>query len=125
MMKNSLILAGIAALFANFASADGQRAFKKCASCHSINEGGKNKNGPNLWNIMNRGIAKSEGFKYSKKFSQWSESFPEGWDEVLMDLWLTDSKKLVKGTKMRVKVKKEKDRLAIIEYLKENGVQPE
>ena len=74
---------------------------------------------------MNRSIAKSEGFKYSKKFSEWGTSFPEGWDESLMDLWLTDSKKLVKGTKMRVKVKKEKDRLAIIEYLKENGVQPE
>ena len=32
------------------------KSFRKCVSCHTIEEGGKNKMGPNLWNIMNRGI---------------------------------------------------------------------
>ena len=31
------------------------KSFRKCVSCHTIEEGGRNKVGPNLWNIMNRG----------------------------------------------------------------------
>ena len=38
----------------------GEKEFKKCMSCHSIEEGGKNKTGPNLWNVMNRGVSKVE-----------------------------------------------------------------
>ena len=29
----------------------GKKVFKKCAACHSINEGGKNKIGPALWSL--------------------------------------------------------------------------
>jgi len=46
--------------------AKGKKAFKKCASCHSIGDGGKNKSGPNLYDILNRGIASNEKFKYVK-----------------------------------------------------------
>ena len=42
---------------AMLASADvgkGKRVFNKCKSCHTVNNGGKNGIGPNLWNIVNR-----------------------------------------------------------------------
>ena len=96
------------------------KAFKKCKSCHSIEEGDKHKTGPNLWNIMNRGTAQAEDYKYSKKFLAWSEENPE-WTPELMDAWLTNSKKLVKGTKMAYREKKEEKRAEIIEYLTSMG----
>jgi len=97
----------------------GERGFKKCASCHSIEEGAKNKTGPNLWNIMQRGTAQVD-FRYSKKFLAWAEENPE-WTPELMDAWLTNSKKLVKGTKMNFKEKKEAKRADIIAYLQTMG----
>ena len=99
------------------------KSFKKCASCHSIEEGGKNKTGPNLWNIMNRGTAQAD-YKYSKKFLAWAEKNPE-WTPELMDAWLENSKKLVKGTKMAFREKKADKRQAIIDYLTEMGEKAE
>ena len=96
------------------------KAFKKCAACHSIEEGGKNKVGPNLWNIMNRGTAQMEGYKYSKKFAAWAKENPE-WTPELMDQWLTNSKKMVRGTKMAFRERKEAKRAEIIEYLTSMG----
>ena len=114
-----LIIVGVPLLMTPALAAD--KAFKKCASCHSIEEGGKNKVGPNLWNIMNRGTGQMEGYKYSKKFAAWAEENPE-WTPELMDQWLTDSKKMVKGTKMAFREKKEAKREEIIEYLTKMGV---
>jgi cytochrome c len=102
----------------------GEKEFKKCKACHSIEEGGKNKTGPNLWNVMNRGVAKVEGYKYSKGLTKWSEENPE-WTPELMNEWLTNSKKLVKGTKMMYKNKKEKSRADIIAYLQSMGEEVE
>ncbi len=36
----------IMAIFASTSAAEGAKVFKKCAACHSIAEGGKNKIGP-------------------------------------------------------------------------------
>lgn len=104
--------------------AKGEKEFKKCKACHSIEEGGKNKTGPNLWNVMNRGVATVEGYKYSKGLTKWSEDNPE-WTPELMDEWLTNSKKLVKGTKMNYRNAKEKSRADIIAYLQSMGEEVE
>ena len=117
-------IVAVAALLAlSFALPTGvlaEKAFKKCVSCHSIEEGGKNKVGPNLWNIMNRGTGQMEGYKYSKKFAAWAKENPQ-WTPELMDAWLENSKKLVKGTKMAFKEKKESKRADIIAYLQSMG----
>jgi len=98
-----------------------KKSFKKCVSCHTIEEGGKNKMGPNLWNIMNRGIGQMESYKYSKKFSAWAKKNTM-WTPVLMDEWLTKSKSMVKGTKMNFRERKESKRAATIVYLRSMGV---
>ena len=95
-------------------------AFKKCKACHSIEEGGKNGTGPNLWNVMNRGTGTNEDYKYSNKFLKWAEDNPV-WTVELMDQWLTNSKKMIKGTKMNYREKKEEKRAEIIEYLQSMG----
>lgn len=94
----------------------GEKAYKKCVACHTIEQDGKNKVGPNLWNIMNRGVATTD-YRYSKGLKAWAEDNPM-WTPELMDQWLTDSRKLVKGTKMNFRVRKEDQRADIIEYLK-------
>ena len=121
----TLSIATILCLFASqsaFAGdiAKGKKAFKKCASCHSIDNGGKNKSGPNLYDILNRGIATNEKFKYSKKLVSFANDNPL-WTPELMNLWLENSQKLVKGSKMRVKVKKETDRENLIAYFQSMG----
>jgi cytochrome c len=68
---------------------------------------------------MQRGTAQAD-FRYSKKFLAWAEENPE-WTPELMDAWLTNSKKLVKGTKMNFKEKKEAKRADIIAYLQTMG----
>jgi cytochrome c len=121
----SLSIATLVCLFASqnaFAGdiAKGKKAFKKCASCHSIEDGGKNKSGPNLYNILNRGISTNEKFKYSKKLVSFANENPQ-WTTELMGAWLENSQKLVKGSKMRVKVKKEADRENLIAYFQSMG----
>ena len=92
------------------------KSFRKCVSCHTIDEGGKNKVGPNLWNIMNRGTGQIENYKYSKKFSAWAKRNTM-WTPVLMNQWLTKSKSMVKGTRMNFREKRESKRAATIVYL--------
>ena len=48
----------------------GKKVFKKCAACHSINQGGKNKIGPKLWNVMFRPVGAVTDYKYSKALSE-------------------------------------------------------
>src|SRR6185436_2480950 len=50
------------------ASADpvaGQASAKKCQSCHDFTQGGPNKTGPNLYDVVERAIGSHEGFSYS------------------------------------------------------------
>ena len=44
----------------------GKKVFKKCAACHSIKQGGKNKIGPALWSVMQRKSGELSDYNYSK-----------------------------------------------------------
>ena len=46
----------IAVLMAMGDIASGEKIFKKCAACHSINKGGKNNIGPALYNVIGRKV---------------------------------------------------------------------
>ena len=47
-------------------AANGAKLFKaKCATCHTANDGGPNKQGPNLFGVMGRQSGSVAGFKYT------------------------------------------------------------
>ena len=108
----------IATLLASADAEAGVTVFKKCTACHTTENGGANKVGPNLWNIVNRPVASHEGFSYSSAM----KAFAEGgtvWDYDNLDHFLASPKGLVKGTAMGFAgVKKPEERANLIAYLR-------
>ena len=99
----------------------GEKVFNKCKACHTVDEGGKNKLGPNLWNIVGAPIAAKDGYKYSKALKAYAEE-AGNWNEENLIAWLKKPKDLVKKTKMIFAgLKKEKDIANLLAYLKANG----
>ena len=111
----------IMALFASVSAADGVKVFKKCAACHSIAQGGANKIGHALWNVLGRKAGSVPGYKYSKAMLAHEKS----WSFEEMDGFLTKPKDWIKGTKMSFAgLKSEKERAAVILYMNENTDSP-
>ena len=111
----------LAQLLAEADIAKGQRTFKKCAACHTVDEGGKNKIGPNLWSIVNRTIASHEGFTYSDAMA----ALEGAWDFERLNQFTADPKGTVPGTKMAFKgVSKDGDRANVLAYLRSLSAEP-
>ena len=93
----------------------GRIMFRKCSTCHTSNKNGKNKVGPNLWNIMNSKIAQNENFSYSTSTKKLQHL---KWDSETMYRYIFAPKKYIPGTKMAFAGIKDKSKLAdLIEYL--------
>ncbi len=93
----------------------GKKVFKKCKACHTVNKGGKNRVGPNLFGIVGTKAGAVKGYRYSKAMKKSGLT----WDEATLDKFLKKPKKLVKRTKMGFSgLKKDAQRTDIIAYLK-------
>ena len=111
----------IAALMAMGDIAHGEKVFKKCAACHSINKGGANKIGPALYNVVGRKVGGIAEYKYSKALSEYDKE----WSFEELNGFLIKPAKWIKGTKMAYAgLRKEKDRASVIKYLNENSDNP-
>jgi cytochrome c len=112
-------------LLASADAAAGETVFKKCASCHSIDNGGANKVGPNLWNIVNRPIGGHEGFAYSGGMKEFGQGGSVTWDFTHLDGFLAAPKKYVAGTAMGFAgVKNTQERANLIAYLRNQADSP-
>ena len=99
----------------------GAKVFNKCKSCHSINSGGKNGTGPNLYNIVGAAAGAKAGYSYSGAMA----GSGINWSYEALDGFLTKPSKYLKGTKMSfIGLKKPADRAALIEYLRQSAYNP-
>jgi len=121
-ISNTIEKIDIAALMAMGDLDTGEKVFKKCAACHSINMGGKNKIGPALYNVVGRAVGGVQDFKYSKSLA----SYGKEWTFEELNGFLIKPATWIKGTKMSYAgLKKEKDRASVIMYLNQNNDNPE
>ena len=101
--------------------AKGKKLAKKCKTCHTLNEGGKNRLGPNLFDILDKPAGAVKGYKYSKAMKESGIK----WDDATFTDFVTKPKRVVKGTKMSFAgLKKPKDRANLIIYLRSLSDQP-
>tara|TARA_B100000579_G_scaffold245848_1_gene201881 strand:- start:58 stop:585 length:528 start_codon:yes stop_codon:yes gene_type:complete len=111
----------LSSLFLDADIAHGEKVFKKCAACHSVNKGGGNKIGPKLWNVMFRPAGSVAEYKYSKALSGYNKEWT--WEE--MNGFLLKPAKWIKGNKMGFAgLKSDKDRASVILYLNQNSDNP-
>jgi cytochrome c len=97
-------------------AAKGKSAFvRQCAICHTVDQGGPNRFGPNLFGILHRKAGTVAGFDYSRAFkaaASWD------WNEDLVAGWIGAPGVMVPGTAMGVfQGVAQSDRDDIVAYL--------
>lgn len=109
----------IATLLPAADAAKGAEVFKKCAACHTINSGGANGIGPNLFGTMGEEIGHGKaGFAFSPALA----GMGGAWDFQKMDAWLTSPRKFAPGTKMTFAgLGNAQDRANLLVYLNSQG----
>lgn len=78
-------------------SAKGAAIFKQCTSCHTIEKGGKNGTGPNLWGVAGNHHAHMAGFPYSAAIAGMAG---KQWDWNALNQWIKNPKEHAPGNKM-------------------------
>ncbi|MGF1550442.1 MAG: c-type cytochrome [Sphingomonadaceae bacterium] len=101
-------------------AAAGENVFKKCAACHTIEQGGADGLGPNLWGMMGAPVA-GGSFPYSEAL----ESVGGSWDWETMSEWLKSPSGFAPGTKMTFAgISSPEDRAAVMLYMNEMSASP-
>lgn len=114
---------GLAVLLASADAAAGEKAAQgRCGTCHTFDQSGAVKQGPNLYGVMGKPIGKhAAGFAYSSALSGKGGE----WSYENMDAWLTSPKAFAPGTKMSFAgLSNAQDRANIILYMKNQGGGP-
>ena len=98
-------------------SALGKRQIIPCLACHTLDEGGVHKIGPNLHGIFGRPAGTMDGFK---RYTDVLKSADIVWDEDAINAYIEQPAKFLPGNGMKfVGVKDPMRRANIIAYMKE------
>ena len=94
----------------------GKRLYLQCRACHSLEKGGINKVGPNLYGFFGQPAGQVEDFAYSDALQE-SEIV---WTPETLDRWLARPSEFLPGNRMVfVGVRRPTDRASLIAYLQQ------
>lgn len=97
-------------------AAKGEAIFAKCKACHTIDQGGANGIGPNLFAVYGEKVAGERG---GFAFSDALKGKGGTWDDATLDAWLTSPAKFAQGTKMTFAgIADAQQRADVIAYMK-------
>lgn len=95
----------------------GAKVFKKCSSCHKL-EDGANATGPHLYGVVGREVAAADGFGYSGSLV----AVADVWTPENLNAFLESPRGYAPGTTMGFNgLKKVEDRANLIAYLEGIG----
>ena len=110
----------LAVLPGTASAADGEKVFNKCKACHTL-EAGKHRVGPSLAGVVGRKAGTADGYNRYKglKGDDWT------WTEDELMAYLENPTKYTQDktgnrSLMNLKLPKEDERKAVIEYLKKH-----
>lgn len=107
---------------ASATAANGQAVFRQCASCHTVNKGGANGAGPNLYGIVDRAKASSSGFSYSAAARAKAN---EKWGFEQLYAYIENPRGYLPGTTMAFAgIRQSQQRADLIAYLREQADTP-
>lgn len=99
------------------ASADAERGrgtSKLCASCHTFDQGGANRVGPNLWGVVGSDVGSKGGFAYSPAIA----GHPGAWTYEELDRYLASPTRAIPGNRMAFNgIRNPRDRANLLAYL--------
>lgn len=105
---------GVAAKVAAADAKAGERYALRCKACHTMTEGGANKLGPNIWDVVGRKKASVKGYKYSPAF----QKLDGNWTLADLDAFLLNPRKAVPRNKMAFAgIRNDRQRYNVIAYL--------
>ena len=94
----------------------GEKIFRRCQACHTLEDGGHESRGPNLHGLFGRKAGTKAGYTFSNAF----EASDVTWTEKTLDQFLAEPRPFIPGNKMVFPaIRKPEDRANLIAYLRE------
>lgn len=100
-------------------AAAGERVFAKCKACHTIEEGGPARVGPNLYGVYGRQAGSNEDF--AARYSNGLKEAGFTWDDETLPAYLTNPREVIQGSRMAFQLRNEQEVVDVIAYLKSQG----